>query len=78
MTDDATEMPRCFSISIQSGRRMARGLARLHAAGDLNRSCEQQQFFRSASFTGVRVGNDGEGASPRDTTWGMFMAGGLY
>lgn len=41
---------------------MARGLAGLHAAGDLDRAREQQQLFRERGLARVGVGNDGESA----------------
>jgi hypothetical protein len=38
-------------------------LAALDGAGHLDRTAEQQQFFRQRGLTRVRVGDDGEGAS---------------
>ena len=45
------------------GGGVARGLARLHRAGDLDRAGEQQQLFGQRGLAGVGVGNDGEGAA---------------
>ena len=45
---------------------MARGLARLHAAGDLDRAGEQQQLLRQRGLARVGVGDDGEGAAAAD------------
>ena len=42
---------------------MARGLARLDRAGDLDRARKQQQLFGERGLARVRVGNDGEGAA---------------
>ena len=56
-------MPRCFSISIQSEVAWRRGLARLHAAGDLDRAGEQQQLLGERGLARVGVGDDGEGAA---------------
>jgi hypothetical protein len=42
---------------------MAIGLAAAHGAGQLDRSCVQQQFFGQRGLAGVRVGNDGERAA---------------
>ena len=44
------------------GGRVARGLARLHRAGDLDRAGEQQQLLGQRGLARVGVGNDGEGA----------------
>ena len=63
ITDDATEMPRCFSISIQSEVAWRARLARLHRAGDLDRAGEEQQLLGQRRLAGVGVGNDGEGAA---------------
>ena len=48
------------------GGRVARGLARLDAAGDLNGAREQQQLFGQRGFTRVGVGNDGKRAAALD------------
>jgi hypothetical protein len=45
------------------GGGMARGLARLHRAGDLDRAGEKQQLLCQRGLAGVRVGNDREGAT---------------
>ena len=45
------------------GRRVARRLARLHRAGDLDRAGEQQQLLGQRGLAGVGVGNDREGAA---------------
>ncbi|MDT4841949.1 hypothetical protein FQZ97_758270 [compost metagenome] len=45
------------------GRGVARGLARLHRAGDVDGAREQQQLLGQGRFTRVGVGNDGEGAA---------------
>jgi hypothetical protein len=66
ITELATEMPRCFSISIQSDVAWRAGLARLHAAGDLDRAREQQQLFGQRGLARVRVGNDGKRAPAGD------------
>jgi hypothetical protein len=42
---------------------VAGGLARLHAAGDLDRAGEQQQLLRQRGLARVGVGNDGKGAA---------------
>ena len=47
------------------GRRVARGLARLHRAGHLDRAAEQQQLLGQRGLAGVGVGNDREGAAAR-------------
>ena len=47
------------------GRRMARGLAALDRTGELDRSSEQQEFFRQRGLARVRMGNDGESAPQR-------------
>ena len=56
-------MPRCFSISIQSEVAWRAGLARLDAAGDLDRAREQQQLFGQRGLARVGVRNDGKGAA---------------
>ena len=45
------------------GGGVARGLARLHRAGDLDRAGEQQQLLGQRGLARVGVGNDGEGAA---------------
>jgi len=45
------------------GGGVARGLARLDRAGDLDRAGEQQQLFSQRGLAGVRMGNDREGAA---------------
>ena len=40
-------------------------LFRLHRTGHLNGTPEQQQLFGQGRFTGIRVGNDGEGTATR-------------
>ena len=49
-------MPRACSSSIQSDL----------AWRYVDRARIEQQFFRQRGFPGVRVGNDGKGASPQD------------
>jgi hypothetical protein len=48
------------------GGGVARGLARLDAAGDLDRAREQQQLFSQRGFTRVGVGDDGKRAAAFD------------
>ena len=55
MTEDVTEMPRCFSISIQSETAAARILLALDRACQRNGPAVQQELFRQRRFTGVRV-----------------------
>ncbi|EWS64606.1 hypothetical protein Y695_02148 [Hydrogenophaga sp. T4] len=45
------------------GRGVARGLARLHRASDVDGAREQQQLLGQGRFTRVGVGDDGEGAA---------------
>ena len=45
---------------------MARALARLDGAGELDRAAEQQQLLGQRRLARVRVGDDREGAAPRD------------
>ena len=45
---------------------VARGLARLDRAGDLDRAGEQQQLFSQRGLAGVRVGDDGKRAAALD------------
>ena len=61
--NDATEMPRCFSISIQSDVAWRLALRPFTAPAIWIAPGEQQQFFRQRGLTCVRVGNDGEGAA---------------
>ena len=42
---------------------MARSLARLDRAGNLNRAGKKQELFGQCGFTGVGVGNDRKGAT---------------
>jgi hypothetical protein len=63
ITELVTEMPRCFSSSIQSEVAWRLALRALHRAGDLDRAAEQQQLFGQRGLAGVRVGNDGEGTA---------------
>lgn len=42
---------------------MPRGLPGADFTGDLNRAAEPQQFFSQRGFTGIGVGNDGEGTA---------------
>ena len=59
---DATEMPRCFSISIQSLVAWRLALRPFdNGTGDLDRAREQQQLFRQRGLYPRRVGNDGKG-----------------
>ena len=53
---------------------MAGRLARLDAAGDLNRTREQQQLFSQRGFTRVGVGDDGKRAAALDL-FGDFSGG---
>ena len=62
ITDEATEMPRCFSISIQSEVAWRDRLPRLHRARDLDRAGEEEQLLGERRLARVGVGNDGEGA----------------
>jgi hypothetical protein len=43
---------------------VARRLAPLHRAGQLDRAPEQQQLLGERGLARVRVGDDGEGAAP--------------
>ena len=45
------------------GGGMPRGLPGADFTGDLNRAAEPQQFFSQRGFTGIGVGNDGEGTA---------------
>jgi hypothetical protein len=57
---------------------MAIGLAAAHRAGQLDRSCVQQEFLGQGRLTGVWVGNDREGAPPIDFVFqGVRRNGGL-
>ena len=49
------------------GGGVARGLAALHGAGQLDRAAEQQQLLGQRGLAGVRMRDDGEGA-PRAAT----------
>src|SRR5690606_26966459 len=55
------------------GGGMAAGLACLDTAGDLDGPCKQQQLFGQRSLAGIRVGNDGEGASPFYFVWNAHI-----
>ncbi len=46
--------------------------ARPHVAGELDGAAEQQQLLRQRSFTGVRMGDDGERAAARDLALGRI------
>ena len=63
ITDDATEMPRCFSISIQSEVAWRDALRAFTDAGDLDRAGKEQELLGQRRLAGVGVGNDGEGAA---------------
>jgi hypothetical protein len=63
ITELATEMPRCFSISIQSLVAWRLALRAFTAAGDLDRAGEQQQLLGQRGLAGVGVADDGEGAA---------------
>ena len=65
MTVEVTEMPRCCSSAHPVGGRVARGLAALDGAGQLDRAAEQQQLLGERGLAGVGVRNDGEGAATR-------------
>ena len=41
---------------------MARGLARFHAAGNMDCAREQKQLLRERCLAGIRVRDDGEGS----------------
>jgi hypothetical protein len=41
-------------------------LTATHFTGDLDRATEPQQFFCQCGFTGIRVRNNGEGATALD------------
>ena len=45
---------------------MARALARLDGAGELNRAAEQQQLFRQRGLASIGVGNYGKGTPAGD------------
>ena len=62
ITDEVTEIPRCFSISIQS--EVAAGPLALDLAGLGDSPAVEQRILRQCSFTGVRVRNDGECPPP--------------
>ena len=51
---------------------MARGLASLDRAGELDRAAEQQQLLGERGLAGVGVGNDGEGAATRHFVEGLI------
>ena len=53
-------------------RRVARGLAALDRAGELDRAAEQQQLFGERGLAGVGVRDDGEGAATRHFVEGLI------
>ena len=67
-TDDVTEMPRCFSISIQSDTAARAPFLPLDDARLLDGAAVQQQLFRQGRFAGVRVRNDRKRAPAVDLT----------
>ena len=48
------------------GRGVTAGLAAANGAGQLDGAGVQQQLLRQRRLAGVRMGDDGEGAAPRD------------
>ena len=48
------------------GTGVPRGFAPLHGTRELDRAAVEQQLFRQRRLAGIRVGNDGEGASQAD------------
>ena len=53
------------------GGGVARRLAALDGAGELDRAAEQQQLLGQRGLAGVRVGNDGKGAAARHLVVGL-------
>ena len=66
MTEEVTEMPRCFSISIQSEAAARAFFLPLTCAGLGDGPAVEQELFGQGGLTGVGVGDDGEGSSSFD------------
>ena len=62
-TEDVTEMPRCFSISIQS-EVAARARFPLTSPAWAMAPAVQQELLCQRGLAGVRMGDDGEGPPP--------------
>ncbi len=63
MTDEVTEIPRCFSISIQSEVAWRARFTGPHLTSLLDCAAEKEQFFSYGCLTRIRVADDGKGSS---------------
>ena len=63
ITDEATEMPRCFSISIQSEVAWREALRAFTELAIWIAPENSSSFLRQRGLAGVGVGDDGEGAA---------------
>jgi len=66
ITDDVTEMPRSFSMAIQSLKHFG-SFASLDGSSHLNSSAEKQEFLRECRFPRVRMTDDAESAATFDS-----------
>ena len=66
ITEEVTEIPRCFSISIQSDTAARRFFLALDRTGLGNGPAVEQEFFGERGLTGVGVRDNGKGTPPPD------------
>jgi hypothetical protein len=77
MTEVTTEMPRSFSMPIQS-ERVDAGSSSPSPRRELDRAAEQQELFGERGLAGVRVRDDREGAAAGDRIGGLWERGSVH